>query len=192
MFFDAEAPAEREIREPLTRSFGRADWQWALYGVSLRTPTAGRPRMWKSHDHPRRHPENGFISYRTRDTMNSLLMHVLDLARPPSRAAGVLPRVQKTYDWREYTESNTSTAVPCSFTRLSTGGSIRGIADEFMRAKGLDYFENSRRAVRVQQSSKRIRESFAVWTVRLGLSASDGPGPATKIIDQRHSGILDV
>lgn len=54
-----------------------------------------------------------------------------------------------------------------------------------MRAKGIDYFENSRRATHVQQQYA-VRNPFqfahscdCCW----GLTASDGPGAATVLID---------
>jgi hypothetical protein len=54
-----------------------------------------------------------------------------------------------------------------------------------MKAKGLDYFENSRRAVCVQQSyAKENPHKFRGYgPLCWGVSASDGPGPATKTID---------
>jgi hypothetical protein len=59
---------------------------------------------------------------------------------------------------------------------------FRGIQDEYMRGKAIDYFENSRRAVYVQQQyAIRNPRGFKgygeyIW----GLTASDGPGPAIK------------
>src|SRR6185312_3835078 len=58
---------------------------------------------------------------------------------------------------------------------------LRGIQDAFMRGKGIDYFENSRRATLVQQryaidnplGFKGYGENC--W----GITASDGPGPLT-------------
>ena len=54
-----------------------------------------------------------------------------------------------------------------------------------MRDKGMDYFENTRRAVIVQQryaqhNPRRFR-GYGQW--HLGISATDGPGPATKNVD---------
>ncbi|MBA2565220.1 MAG: hypothetical protein H0V09_07325, partial [Gemmatimonadetes bacterium] len=61
---------------------------------------------------------------------------------------------------------------------------FRGIKDEYMRATGIDYFENSRRATYVQQQyairNPRRFTSYGeyVW----GITASDGPGPARRRI----------
>ena len=60
---------------------------------------------------------------------------------------------QKTFDWRKQYGIEYLHAGPLFIHELSHCWlDFRGIADEFMRAKKLDYFENSRRAVRVQQS----------------------------------------
>ena len=65
-FFDADAAAEREIRETADALYRRADWQWALYGV--RCNASGWPSE-TVEDVTIVHggtPENGFISYRYR------------------------------------------------------------------------------------------------------------------------------
>jgi hypothetical protein len=62
---------------------------------------------------------------------------------------------------------------------------FRGIQDEFTRGKGIDYFENSRRATCIQQRYAMANPlgfrgygEFA-W----GITASDGPGDVTRRID---------
>jgi hypothetical protein len=58
---------------------------------------------------------------------------------------------------------------------------FRGIQDAFMRGKGIDYFENSRRATYVQRQYaidnplKFAHYGGHCW----GLTASEGPGPDT-------------
>ncbi|MDI1253854.1 glucoamylase family protein, partial [Thermomonas sp.] len=62
---------------------------------------------------------------------------------------------------------------------------FRGIQDAYMRGKGIDYFENSRRAIYVQQEyAVRNPLGFegygkSAW----GLTASDGPGPESRRIN---------
>jgi hypothetical protein len=64
---------------------------------------------------------------------------------------------------------------------------FRGIQDEYMAQRGIDYFENSRRATLAQQHyairNPRRFEGYGEFT--WGLTASDGPGPATRRIDGR-------
>jgi len=187
MFFDAEAPAEREIRETADALFRRADWQWALYGVPCDAngwPTENVEEVTIIHGGT---PENGFISYRYQGYDESLLMHVLGLGSSTFPLPPECYRAwQKTYDWRKLYGIEYLHSGPLFIHQLSHGWlDFRGISDEFMRAKGLDYFENSRRAVRVQQSyaQENPRKFRGYGPFGWGLSASDGPGPATKIID---------
>ena len=62
---------------------------------------------------------------------------------------------------------------------------FRGIRDAFMRAKGIDYFENSRRATLIQQryAIDNPRGYKGYGKLSWGITASDGPGPAVRRID---------
>ena len=61
---------------------------------------------------------------------------------------------------------------------------FRGIVDGFMQARRLDYFENSRRALRVQQSYAGESETISrLWTALLGCERQRRSRPATKTID---------
>src|SRR5437762_3207215 len=60
---------------------------------------------------------------------------------------------QKTFDWRKQYGIEYLHMGPLFIHELSHCWlDFRGISDGFTRSKGIDYFENSRRAVRVQQS----------------------------------------
>ena len=187
VFFDADAPAEREIREIADALYRRADWQWALYGVPCNAngwPTRTVEDVTIIHGGT---PENGFISYRYQGYDETLLMHVLGLgsstfALPPESYRAW----QNTFAWREQYGIEYLHAGPLFIHQLSHCWlDLEGIVDEFMRAKRIDYFENSRRAVQVQQSyaQENPRRFRGYGPHCWGLSASDGPGPATKTID---------
>jgi len=186
-FFDANTPAEREIRDTAGALYRRADWQWALYGVPSDAngwPTEIVEDVTIIHGGT---PENGFISYRYQGYDESLLMHILGLgsstfALPPE----CYPAWQRTFDWRNQYGVEYLHEGPLFIHELSHCWlDLKGIADGFMRDKRLDYFENSRRAVQVQRSyaEKNPQEFRGYGPLCWGLSASDGPGPATKTID---------
>ena len=170
-FFDADAPAECEIRETADALYRRADWQWALYGVPCDAngwPTKTVEDVTIIHGGM---PENGFISYRYQGYDKSLLMHVLGLgsstfALPPE----CYRSWQNTFAWREQYGIEYLHMGPLFIHQLSHCWlDLHGIVDGFMRAKGLDYFENSRRAVNVQQNyARRIPKIPWVWTALLG------------------------
>jgi hypothetical protein len=62
---------------------------------------------------------------------------------------------------------------------------FRGIRDEYMRARGIDYFENSRRATLAQHAYAKANPmgwkdyGADIW----GLTASDGPADTTVTVD---------
>ncbi|HTA66245.1 MAG TPA: glucoamylase family protein, partial [Xanthomonadaceae bacterium] len=62
---------------------------------------------------------------------------------------------------------------------------FRGIRDAYMRDKGIDYFENSRRATQIQQRYAVDNPLGFVdyGTDCWGITASDGPGPATAVVN---------
>src|SRR5882757_6917059 len=186
-FFDADTAAEHEIRETAVSLYRRADWQWALYGVPCNAngwPTQIVEDVTIVHGGT---PENGFISYRYRGYDESLLMHVLALGSStfalPAECYGSW---QKTFDWRKQYGIEYLHTGPLFIHQLSHCWlDLSGIVDRFMHDKGLDYFENSRRAVGVQRSyAEENPHNFRGYgPLAWGVSASDGPGPATKIVD---------
>ena len=91
-----------------------------------------------------------------------------------------------TYSWKNIYGYEFVYAGPLFIHQFShVWVDFRGLQDDFMRARGIDYFENSRRATCVhQQYAIRNPLQFShhcdcCW----GLTASDGPGPATLRID---------
>jgi hypothetical protein len=172
-YFDGGAREEREIRTLADQLYRRADWQWAQNGGD--TVTHG----WR--------PETGFIPYRWEGYNEALILYVLGLASPthplPAESYAAWTR---TYDWKTLYGHEFLYAGPLFIHQLSHMWiDFRGIQDEVMRAKGIDYFENSRRATYVQQqyaihnplNHRGYGENC--W----GITASDGPGPAILQID---------
>ena len=173
MYFTANTPDEREIRTLGDALYRRADWQWAQDGGA--TVTHG----WK--------PESGFIKYRWEGYDEALLLYILGLGSPTHP----LPETSyaawtSTYRWEHYYGYHYLYAGPLFIHQLShVWIDFRDIQDAFMREKGIDYFENSRRATYVQQqygiqNPLRFKDyGPCCW----GLTASEGPGPATVRVD---------
>src|SRR6202163_1857596 len=186
-FFDGDAAVEHEIRETADALYRRADWQWALYGVPSTAngwPTTTVEDVTIIHGGTR---QSGSISYRYQGYDESLLMHVLALGASTFALPPECYRAwQKTFDWRQQYGIEYLHAGPLFIHQLSHCWlDFRGISDGFMQSRGLDYFENSRRAVRVQQSyaQENPQKCRDYGPLLWGLSASDGPGPATKTIE---------
>ena len=173
LYFDASSADENEIRTLGDALYRRADWQWAQNeGATL---THG----WK--------PESGFLPYRWEGYDEALLLYVLGLGSPThplhelSYAAWA-----STYRWEHAYGQDYLYAGPLFIHQLShVWIDFRGIQDAFMREKGIDYFENSRRATYVQQQYaidnplKFKGYASHCW----GITASEGPGPDTLKID---------
>ena len=172
-YFGADSHDETELRTLADSLYRRADWQWAQNGGA--TVTHG----WK--------PESGFLPYRWEGYDEALLLYVLGLGSPthPLPATSYAAWAS-TYVWRHGGELGGGQdhlyAGPLFTHQLShIWIDFRGIQDAFMREKGIDYFENSRRATYAQQryaiDNPRNFESYGdhCW----GITASEGPGPAT-------------
>jgi hypothetical protein len=173
VYFDWEDEQEERIRRLAHGLYERADWRWALNGGT--TLTHG----WK--------PESGFLRYRWRGYDEALLLYALALGSPTSP----IPEESysawlSTYRWKEIYGYEFLYAGPLFVHQLShVWIDFRQIQDAFMREIGIDYFENTRRATYVQReyAIRNPREFEHYGEHCWGLSASDGPGPATLRID---------
>ncbi len=168
-YFDAQTSEEGEIRGLSDALYQRADWQWAQNGGV--TVTHG----WN--------PESGFLPWRWEGYDEALLVYILGLGSPlhplPEESYAAWA---STYDWKTVYGYEYLYAGPLFTHQISHFWiDFRGIQDSFMRGKGIDYFENSRRATYVQQQYAIDNPlNFAGYGKDCwGITASDGPGPDT-------------
>lgn len=175
IYFDRDTEDERRIRSLAQTLYERADWQWAQNGGL--TVTHG----WT--------PERGFIRYRWTGYSEALILYVLGLASPtfplPPESYTAWTR---TYKWKKLYGHEFVYAGPLFIHHLSHMWiDFRGIKDEYMSSKAIDYFENSRRAIYAQQAyAIRNPKKFKGYDrFCWGITASDGPGPAVRRINGR-------
>jgi hypothetical protein len=172
-YFDDETTAENEVRVLADELYRRADWQWAQNGEA--TVTHG----WK--------PESGFLPYRWKGYDEALLLYVLGLGSPthplpPETYAAFT----SSYAWKKIYDEEYLYAGPLFIHQLSHAWiDFRGLQDNYMRSRGLDYFENSRRATYAQREyAIRNPQGYARYNDKCwGITASDGPGPITLTVD---------
>ena len=172
-YFRGANEEEREIREIADGLYRRADWRWAANGG--RTLTHG----WKA--------EGGFLRHRWRGYSEALLLYLLALGSPTHP----LPRESYAawtagHRWRKLYDEEFLYAGPLFVHQLShIWVDLRGIQDAFMRRKRSDYFENSRRATYAHQRyAMRNPKGFRGYgEFCWGITASEGPGPATLVVD---------
>jgi hypothetical protein len=172
-YFDANDPIERELRAIADVLYRRMDWRWALNeGGTL-------AHGWK--------PECGFLHYGWEGYSEALLLYVLALGSPthaidPASYLGWTG----TYQWESQYEQELLYAGPLFVHQYSHAWlDLRGVRDRFMRTTGIDYFENTRRAIRVQREHCRrnAREHAGYGEDAWGLSACEAPGdePGSRI-----------
>jgi hypothetical protein len=172
-FFDSDAADEREINTLADALYRRADWHWALDGGL--TLTHG----WR--------PESGFLPYRWRGYDEALILYVLALGSPTHPiAAESYAAWTATYSWKCIYGHELLYSGPLFIHQYShLWIDFRGIQDAYMRDKGSDYFENSRRATLVQREyAVRNPLGFAGYSdCCWGFTACHGPGPTTLHVD---------
>ena len=180
-YFTENTDGEKEIRRLADALYARADWNWALNGGD--TISMG----WT--------PEKGFLKYRWEGYSEALLLYALALGSPTFPVSGKSYAAwTSSYQWKKIYDIEFLYAGPLFIHQLShVWIDFRGIKDEYMKAKGIDYFENSRRATYIQQKyairnpKKFIGYNENCW----GITACDGPGPAVRQIGGKPQKFYD-
>jgi hypothetical protein len=171
-YFQGSDPNEKKIRTLADFLYRRVNWQWAMCEkLSL-------SQGWK--------PNSGFIHYAWEGYSEALLLYTLGLGSP------TFPLAEKsfalwtsTYQWENIYDVDFLYAGPLFIHLYShTWIDFRGIRDNFMREKKIDYFENSRRALKIQQIyCDRNPNNFKGYGKNCwGLTADLGPDYQKQII----------
>ena len=172
-YFGQDSEDEHEIRTLADALYRRVDWNWARNGGA--TVTHG----WT--------PESGFLRYRWEGYDEALLLYILGLGSPTHPLPEESYRAwTSTYLWKNVYGHELLYAGPLFIHQLShLWIDFRGIQDAFMLDKGIDYFENSRRAAYVQQQYAVLNplEFKGYGKYCWGITASDGPGWQTHRIN---------
>ena len=170
-YFDGGGQTERRIRALTDSLVLRADWAW----FKVRPPKLSLG--WS--------PEQGFLPYDWGGYNETMLLFLLALDSP-RHGVGMDTYRSFTagYKWGQFQGQEYLGFAPL-FGHQYTACWVdyRNIADDYMRAKRIDYFENSRRATLAQRAyaianPSGFRDYGAdIW----GLTACDGPmdGKAT-------------
>jgi hypothetical protein len=170
-YFDGPDPAEAEVRQIADELYRRVDWSWAA------AADGAIALGWK--------PESGFHPLGWHGYNEAMILYLLALGSPTS---ALPPKAWQAWTstygrtWGE-TYGQLHLAFPPLFGHQFSHVWVdfRGIRDDFMRAKGIDYFENSRRATYAQQAYATANPMhWKGYDERIfGISACDGPGSFT-------------
>ncbi|HUO85765.1 MAG TPA: glucoamylase family protein [Thermoanaerobaculia bacterium] len=177
-YFDRDDPAEAEIRALAETLYRRVEWPY------FDRDDRGITMAWRPE------PDRGFGPGRWRGYDESMILHVLALGSPTHPLGPeVWERYTSTYRWGDFYGQEHLQFAPLFGHQYShVWIDLRGIQDAFMGAKGVDYFESSRRATLAQQAYAAANPGgwrgygAEVW----GLTACDGPIDATLVIGGRE------
>jgi hypothetical protein len=164
-YFDRDNEAEREIRDIAEELYTRAEWSFFLDRPPLMS------MGWT--------PEHGLHDYDYTGYNEAMILYILAIGSPthpiPPEAWGAYTR---TYVWRSFEGQEHVNFAPLFGHQYShVWIDFRGIRDPYMREKGIDYYENSRRATYAQRAyaianpMKWRAYGENLW----GLTACDGP-----------------
>ncbi|MEP6769662.1 MAG: glucoamylase family protein [Acidobacteriota bacterium] len=174
-WFDRADPGEVEIRDLADRLYRAADWTWAQKKAPLVS------MGWT--------PESGMSDWDWRGYNEAMILYVLALGSPDHPVApAAWEEYTRTYEWKTFAGQQYVAFAPLFGYQYShVWIDFRGIRDAYMRDKGIDYFENSRRATYAhRQYSIENPGGWRgygpdVW----GLSACDGPIDGDHVVDGR-------
>ena len=178
-YYDRNDPIEAEIRELAEKIYTRVDWTF-VQRTNTGTEAQNLPGShgitmgWK--------PEKGFETHDWVGYNEGMLVYILALGSPTHPVGkdawdkGWAADLEK--DWGSFYGQQHLQFEPMFGHQYShVWVDFRGIQDDFMRGKGIDYFENSRRATLAQRAygadnpNKWTGYSADIW----GWTASDGP-----------------
>lgn len=165
-YFDENEPIEKEIRTLSDELYRRVNWNWMM--DDKQTMSMG----WK--------PESGFIKAQWKGYNEAMILLIMAMGSPTYPISENSWDVwTSTYLWEDFEGYEHVNFGPLFGHQYSHAFiDFRGIQDDYMREKNIDYFENSRRAT-LSNRAYCIRNplnfngySENIW----GLTASDGPG----------------
>ena len=170
-YFTGAAPVEASVRAYADSLYRRVEWTWPRN----RAPAINMG--WK--------PEDGMLPFDWRGYDEAMIVYLLALGSPTHAVEpSAWEEWTKTYHWRDfYGQEHVNFAPLFGHQYSHVWVDFRGIRDAYMRGKGIDYFENSRRAT-LSQRAYAIDNPYR-WVGygpnQWGLTASDGPrdGPMT-------------
>jgi hypothetical protein len=174
-YFDGADAQEAEIRAGVDTIAGRVDWAWVQRNHAPKVSMG-----WL--------PESGYINADWAGYNESMLVVLMGLAsHTQPLPASAWTDLTATYDadWSRtqgYDYLSFQALFAHQFTHLWVD--FRGIQDAYIKGRGIDYFENSRRATYAQRAYAIANPLHCkgyganIW----GISASDGPGNV-KVID---------
>lgn len=172
-YYNQDNDVEKEIRDLGDKVTNRVNWDWTLIQKSRNKGHEGLVAMGYQ-------PDEGLGDFGWFGYTEALYLYVLAAGTTLSDPQKPYDVWLSGYDWKEPYEDLGHVIFPPLFGHQFSHMFIdfRGLTDKYLKEKGIDYFENSRRAT----LSNRLYciENPKGWagydSLTWGISACDGPG----------------
>jgi hypothetical protein len=172
-YFDGGDETETQIRALAGELYGRVEWDWFLNDNGLLS------MGW--------YPEKGFIAAEWSGYNEAMILNILALGSSTHPVpAEIWEKWTENYLWENYqgyAHVNFGPLFGHQYSHMYID--FRGIQDDYMKQKGIDYFENSRRATLanraycIQNPTGFTGYGENIW----GLTACDGPANIVKEVN---------
>lgn len=180
-YFDGDNETEKAIRQTADMLYRRVDWDWMMNDTIT---------MSMGH-----HPERGFIPAQWIGYNEAMVLLIMAMGSPThpidstSWAHWCAPYKWSTFYGEEHVNFDPLFGHQYSHVWID----FRGVQDEYMRNKGIDYFENSRRATLSNRKycidNPKGAKGYHEWC--WGLTACDGPANTKMMIDGKEWTFFD-
>jgi hypothetical protein len=169
-YYNGNSDTEERIRSQSAFLLGRVEWDF------MTMPDTGN---YASQISMGWHPESGLHPMGWSGYNEALFLYILAAGTGMNDAVKGYRSWLGSYRWETPYQGLSHVAFPPLFGHQFSQCFIdfRGIADDYMKAKGIDYFENSRRATYVQRQYAIDNPHGWVGydSLTWGITASDGP-----------------
>lgn len=182
-YYDGNSASEKKIRELSAKLLSNLDWTVFNMDANSKQPYT-ISMAW--------HPETGTTNWGWHGYTEGLFLYVLaagtGIDDPQQHYQGWL----NTYEWKTPYPELSHVAFPPLFGHQFSQIFIdfRGLSDQYLKVKGIDYFENSRRATLAQQQyaiqNPKGWKGYDAYT--WGFTATDGPGSKYNFGDKKFEG----
>jgi hypothetical protein len=182
-YYHLDNTVEKEIRELAGKLLGRIDWDF------MQMPSTGKFANTLSMGWT---PEKGQHDWGWSGYNEALFLYVLAAGSGMKNVEISFDAWLSTYKWYTPYPGLSHAAFPPLFGHQFSQAFIdcRGLADKYMKEKGIDYFENSRRATYVQR--RYAMDNPYHWegydSLCWSVTACDGPEAKHNFGDRKFEG----
>ena len=182
-YYNADNDTENEIRSLAATLLGRMDWKFMQLSATSKHPNA-ISMAWS--------PENGLLNFGWSGYNEGLFLYILAAGTGMENVNLSYDSWLSTYEWKTPYKGLSHVAFPPLFGHQFSQAFIdfRGLGDKYMKEKGIDYFENSRRATYVQRryASDNPKGWIGYDSLCWGITACDGPGDKFNFGNKKFEG----